>query len=317
MYVLEDHDGWFIVDTGLPNEATKSYWQEITQLLLCKKPIKGIICTHFHYDHAGLAQFLADLCSAPVYMTYGEYYLLRSIAVEDKTKRIKSQIDFLATHGMSEDELALISDANMKDPFIEFVPEQFIRLCNKQVLKIGNREWEVKVGSGHSPEHACLLSIGAESILLSGDQLLPKISSNIFVNDTEPMANPLAEWFTSLSWLRELPSDTYCLPAHGRPFKGISYRVDELKRHHQRTLNTIIDNANNIHFFTAYEAMRWLFPKIHRPVDLILALSEIIAHCNYLCETHQLLRAHSESGIKFCKPEFKTSSYLESSHDNL
>lgn len=308
LYVLEDDDGWFLIDTGLPNEPTQSYWHKVLPSLISRKPVKGIICTHFHYDHAGLAQFLVELCQAPLYMTYGEYYFLRSVAVEDKHSRVSAQSRFMAEHGAPQEEVTVIAEANLKDPFVEFVPERFIRLQDQQVFEIGARQWEIKIGSGHSPEHACLFSAGPEHILISGDQLLPQISSNIFVHDTEPMANPLAEWFTALDWLKELPLTTHCLPAHGNPFQGVADRVDELEQHHQRALRTILDNARYEHQFTAHDAMRWLFPNIHRPVDLILALSEMIAHCNYLCESGQLVRISTESGIYFCKPETNTSS---------
>lgn len=290
VYLLEDTDGWYIVDTGLPNDATRRHWHSLANEWFAGTVVKGIVCTHYHYDHAGLAGFLADLFSAPVYMTFGEYYLLRSAAVESTTERVTAQVAFFAAHGTPKDEQDKMAQANLNDPYTQFVPTHFSRLQHGDVWHIGSRQWRIVIGRGHSPEHACLFSDDERPILISGDQLLPEISSNIFVQDTEPNANPLLAWGESLTALHQLPTDTLVCPAHGHPFEGIQLRVQQLRAHHRKTLQRICERAGKVKRFTAYEAMRWLFPKIHRPVDLMLALSETIAHINYLSRTGELVR---------------------------
>ena len=70
------------------------------------------------------------------------------------------------------------------------------RLQDNQILRIGETDWQIIVGSGHSPEHACLYS-SALKVLISGDQILPIITSNVSVHPTEPNANPLKNWMES------------------------------------------------------------------------------------------------------------------------
>ena len=71
------------------------------------------------------------------------------------------------------------------------MPAGYERLEDGHVLTIGAHDWRVVVGSGHSPEHACLYC-AALKIMISGDQILPIITSNVSVHPTEPNANPLA-----------------------------------------------------------------------------------------------------------------------------
>src|SRR3546814_12212962 len=91
------------------------------------------------------------------------------------------------------------------------------------------QQLRVVTGSGHSPEHACLWNERA-GVLISGDQVLPRISSNVSVNITEPDADPLGEWLASIDkLLGAIPSDVIVCPAHGEPFKGLHGRLTALR----------------------------------------------------------------------------------------
>ncbi|WP_439955514.1 hypothetical protein, partial [Klebsiella pneumoniae] len=73
--------------------------------------------------------------------------------------------------------------------------------------------------------------------LISGDQVLPKISSNVSVFPTEPDGDPLTDWLNSLAKVkREVPDDVLVLPAHNEPFRGLHARLDHLARGHERGL---------------------------------------------------------------------------------
>src|ERR1035441_3876150 len=101
--------------------------------------------------------------------------------------------------------------------WLDHLPESFRRIVDGETLTIGGNEWTVVVGNGHSPEHACLYC-PALRLLIAGDQVLPKISSNVSVYPTEPDANPLADWLNSLAAIaRRIPDDVLVLPAHNSP----------------------------------------------------------------------------------------------------
>jgi glyoxylase-like metal-dependent hydrolase (beta-lactamase superfamily II) len=166
------------------------------------------------------------------------------------------------------------------------LPLNFRRLRDGMILDIGSNEWQVIIGRGHSPEHACLFC-PALNVLISGDQVLPTISPNVSVYPTEPAANPLADWFASLSRLRELlPSDVLVLPSHGRPFRGLHQRLDQLHNEHRTGLKKLrkICRAPQ----RAIDVFPALFKRAIGADSLIMATGEALAHLNYLHQRGEL-----------------------------
>src|SRR6201999_2862119 len=92
---------------------------------------------------------------------------------------------------------------------------------------------------GHGPEHISL-HCAALGMLISGDMILPRISTNISVIDIEPEADPLPLFLASIARMRELPEDTRVLPSHGKPFRGLHERVRQLVEHHDRHFDDVV-----------------------------------------------------------------------------
>ena len=94
------------------------------------------------------------------------------------------------------------------------LPDAYRRLEDNNGFEMAGHTWRVITGHGHSPEHSCLFCEDL-NIVISGDQLLPKISSNVSVFPTEPAADPLRDWLESCEKLKDqLPVDVLVLPAH-------------------------------------------------------------------------------------------------------
>jgi glyoxylase-like metal-dependent hydrolase (beta-lactamase superfamily II) len=122
---------------------------------------------------------------------------------------------------------------------VHTLPDSFRRMHDGERFRIGAHEWRVIVGNGHSPEHACLLCEELK-ILSSGDQVLPRISSNVSVFPTEPDADPLADWIASIAKLRAAVSDDVLVrPSHGEPFRGLHARLDRLAAGHDKSLTRL------------------------------------------------------------------------------
>src|SRR2546427_1073982 len=115
------------------------------------------------------------------------------------------------------------------------LPSVYRRLMDRQTHRIGGRLWSVVMGYGHAPEHAALYceELG---VLISGDMVLPRISTNVSVWANEPEGNPLALFLESLSRYAGLPATTLTLPSHGLPFGGLRERIAQLKEHHRLRL---------------------------------------------------------------------------------
>ncbi|MBV0934873.1 MBL fold metallo-hydrolase [Marinobacterium weihaiense] len=291
VYLLDDKDGWYLVDTGLNTDASKTVWKQLVECHFKGRPLKGVICTHFHYDHAGLASWLMQEYSAPLYMTHGEYFTMRALASSAAVNDRQCQRDFLHQAGMPVAAVDKIMGLYGNDPFIPEFPRRYIRIRQDDELVIGERRWRIVIGEGHSPEHACLYC-EKDALLISGDQVLPSISSNVLVSDVEPDANPLRNWLRSLERLRQLSPDCIVMPAHGQVFTGLHTRLQQLSAHHYRQFGVLERFAAEagVSGFTAWDAMHILFPRELKPMDMMLAIGETLSHLNYLVDADVFVR---------------------------
>ncbi|WP_245673312.1 MBL fold metallo-hydrolase [Endozoicomonas ascidiicola] len=296
VYLLEDHDGWWIVDTGLCSQEISNLWLKIAESVFSEKPLKAVICTHFHYDHAGQARWLSEHFKVPVYMTHGEYFTMRVFFSRHQELGGPDQYRYYQKAGLEDSLIKDIFRVCSEDPFIIDGPSSFIRLSEGQTLNIGDRAWQIVIGNGHSPEHACLYS-EQDKLLIAGDQLLPTISSNVLVTDIEPFGNPLACWMDSLDRLDGLHRETLALPAHGLVFRNIHERTAQLRNHHVRQLDIIRKKMLRVTSATTYQVMGWLFRRQLSPMDQILAVGETLAHINWLIENKELTLKTDENGV--------------------
>ena len=294
LWLLSDGDGWATVDTGLTYEPIKAAWNS----LLPQYPLTRQIVTHYHPDHIGLAGWLEQKTGAELWMTHGEYTGALCFAEEAGNYSTAAMVELFRHHGLDHARLeALKTRANAYRVGVPLVPGTYRRLLDNQVFKIGDHDWRVIVGTGHALEH---MSLYCESlkVLISGDMLLPSISTNVPVIAANPMGNQLKYFLDSLQRYRELPEDTLVLPSHGRPFRGINARVDFLEEHHRNRCEVLLAAAPTPK--TACELLPLLFDRdIMDAHQLMFAMGETIAHMNYLEEQGRLKRIEDDGIARF------------------
>lgn len=311
LYLLEDDDGWYVVDTGLGTPSTRDLWFEIFESALHGKEIKGVICTHMHPDHVGQAGMITDHFRVPLYMTRAEYYQARSMfsgyssygsnwLSQEFYQRSGIDSGFLEKSSQEWQRRMPAMRAQMaerkksSEPEYVSFPVGFRRLQDGDILSIGGHDWLVKVGSGHSPEHACLFCKSLR-VLISGDQILPVITSNVSVHPSEPEANPMMSWMDSHERFLDLPADTFVLPAHNLPFYGVRQRLRALINHHEDRMLAIEE------FCTSPQTAKALLPVLFkRELDArqtMMALGEAIAHCHLLLHRNRLERNLDDDGV--------------------
>lgn len=295
VYLLRDGEGWTVVDTGLNLPASKEVWERIATRHLQGLPIRRLLCTHSHYDHAGLAAWIMERFGADLLMSYGEYFMLRGFTAPPPDPLPPLQQSFYLRAGMDAAQIDHMFSSLRRDPFAPPVPQNYQRLRDGDRLQIGAREWQVVVGEGHSPEHVCLYN-ASERILLAGDQLLPRITSNVLVTPFEPEGNPLQLWLASLDRLNALAADTLVLPSHQGVFRGLHARVQELHAHHRQQFDLLERTLREGGPATAWELMQLQFPKRRGPMDDLMAMGEAIAHLSWLRHQGRVRRWLDDDG---------------------
>ena len=307
---IDDEPGWTLIDTGLFDENNKLTWKSIIKNYFSGLKLLRIICTHMHPDHVGLANWLCkglgdERWSAELLMTHGEFFTGRTYSLEGKLasryqddSRLSQTSKYFYRHGCNiETEKYNISERSyFYSSMVPDFPSTFRKLSNRQKLKIGKLTWTVITGSGHSPEHISLYN-SKKKLLISGDMLLPKISSHVGVFPDEPNGNPLNGFLKSLTKFTLLPKDTKVLPSHGEPFLGIIDRVNQLKNHHEKRMKKIFLNCAKEK--TAYQLIPIIFSRKLDSHQFFFALCEIIAHLNYGWHMNMLSRSEQQGIIKF------------------
>lgn len=294
VYLIRDKNGWVVVDTGMDTAESRAAWEEIFSGPMQGENITGIFCTHFHIDHMGLAGYLAERCRAPLCATYEEYFSLRGWPT-DLEEVPWQHADFFKQAGLPTELLAQTLTMFRFSPYISPPPPSFIRLREGSRLPVCDADWRVIIGQGHSPEPALFFS-SEQKILISGDQLLPRISTNVSVSAVNSEDEPLSSWFASLDRLSELPDDVLVLPGHGLPFHGAKRRVAELRTHHERRLATILDACTGQHL-SVYELVRIIYQGELSDFDLQLALGECLSHVRFLLVSNRMIGAPDGHGV--------------------
>lgn len=288
LYLLRDDDSWMLVDTGIATDETRELWRKIVVDALVGERISGVICTHYHFDHAGLAGWLTDWLRIPLYMSYGEYYTVRTMAQARSELSWQHREYFHQTGFPTEQLESVLAVINMAHGFVSPPPTSFRRLRQGECLRIGGRDWQLLVGEGHTSEHI-VLHCAQDHLLLAGDQLLPRITSNVAVLPGEPDGNPLADWLASLDRFAQLPEETLVLPAHELPFYGVRPRIAQLHAHHMQQLARLRQVCAG-QPCTAYAATQVLYPHCKTPMDEMMAMGECLAHLNYLYRRDEVER---------------------------
>ncbi|MCW5752087.1 MAG: MBL fold metallo-hydrolase, partial [Alphaproteobacteria bacterium] len=150
------------------------------------------------------------------------------------------------------------------------------------------------VARGHAPEHACLYGEDL-GVLISGDQILPRITPHIGVYPGEPEANPLSQYLDSLPLFEGLPEATLVLPSHGDPFRGLHARLAQLAHHHDHRLLALL--AACAEGVTARELLPVLFRRELDDRSIFMALGEALAHLHLLECSGKLTRTRGSDGM--------------------
>jgi len=301
LWVLRDRDGWTLVDTGLNSEATRTHWEQVFAEGLAGRPVRRVLVTHYHPDHFGLAGWLVRRFGVELWMTESEYLTALAYHTPLSAFTNLAAVELFARHGL--DASGQESVRNRKHTYpraISDPPASFHRILDGDRLDIDSRHWRVIVGTGHAPEHAALYceELG---LLISGDMVLPKISTNVSVWPSEPEGDPLSLFLRSVERYARLPDDTLVLPSHGLPFHGLRVRAAALRQHHAARLDEL--EAACERPASAWDVIPVLFRRQIDEHQILFAMGEAIAHLNHLLYQRRVVREEGPDHVlRFMRP---------------
>ncbi len=268
---------------------THAAWASLGVSERLDQELEAILVTHHHPDHFGMAAHLASRYAVPVRMSaparraaQGSLqniaggggggagrlprYLGRGLRGAARTRqgrrRVRQAHQRPARRGTPITEGERI--AELRDP------------------------WQASLHFGHAEGHVCLHWPKAQ-LMISGDQLLPSISSNISLYPGAGSARPARRLLRLARVAGHASAETIVLPAHGQPFRGAADRARQLRAGHERRLGQVLEFCREPRgtaaivgeLFGARNLEGW---------NSLLAYGETLAHVRYLHSRAALTR---------------------------
>ena len=294
IYLFDEGDSWTVVDTGFDSKKGRAIWNAVLAKL--GKPVRRVIVTHHHPDHVGLAGWFQTEHGAQLVTTRTAWLFARMLTLDEQAVPKSETLDYWRSAGVTPDE---IEARKKKRPFnfsdiVAPMPLGFSRIKEGDRMRLGGRDWTVRIGNGHAPEHATFWSDDDE-LVIGGDQLLPSISPNLGVYATEPEADPVAEWIESCERLAQFAhADQLVLPGHKLPFRGLPARLRQLIGNHHGALERLLERLREP--LTAIECFDVLFKRKIDSGTFEMALVEAVAHLNHLHQLGEVTRKRHDNG---------------------
>ena len=299
---IDGRPGWTVVDCCIDRPEARAQWESVLAHELEGLPVLRVVVTHMHPDHIGLAHWLVDRFSneqqrCEFHISAADYYAARVGSSSTTGFGGESAARFFAAHGLidSTAQARIRERASYYPSLVPAVPPSFLRLVDGGMLRIGGRDWQCISGRGHAPEHMALYCADA-GVLISGDMLLPRISTNVSVFDVEPEADPLDWFLESIDRFAVLPDTTLVLPSHGRPFVGIAERLRQLHSHHTDRLADVL-RACQEQPCSAADVLPVLFARALDLHQTTFAMGEAVAHLHRLWRQGVLRRQKGSDGV--------------------
>jgi glyoxylase-like metal-dependent hydrolase (beta-lactamase superfamily II) len=295
LWLVEDGPGWAIVDTGVGLPDVRGLWDQILTRQLDGRPVTRVIVTHFHPDHTGNAAWLTERFDVDLWCALAEYLSLQMAWRTGEARDNEPRLRHYRRNGCGEEALAALRKRGNHYPkLVPTVPTAFREIRDGDALAIGGRSFRVIVGRGHSPEHAALWCEEA-GVLISGDQVLPRITSNVSVWPDQPWGNPLRLYLDSLDRFRGIGAGALVLPAHGLPFRGLPERLAELRTHHAARLAETLDAITEPR--SAADIVPVLFKRELDSHQLGFALGEALSHLHFVEADGRAVRIVGPDGV--------------------
>ena len=286
LFLMDTPEGILILDAGLKSDHSEEHWEALLNGPLKSKKFAGLLITHYHPDHIGMAGWLQKKLNIKCLTTEKELFTAKTFRSMPDDEYAKLFRNVFVRAGMSEEDIIA------KGPATRLYKNRVYELPDFEIIKAGHEivsndgKWKVRTDSGHSPEHISLLD-KERKLYLSGDFLLPRISPNISDNFFDPLDDRLGEYLKYLNEIQEIGSETSVFPCHDWPFKEGMQRAKDLIKHHNHRLSLILE-ALNKKSITIMDSISIIFDRKIGDEQMHFAIGEARAHLIHLDVTGQV-----------------------------
>ncbi len=235
-YLIDSADGPILVDTGWPSDES---WDALVaglgQVGVAVSDVRGVVLTHFHPDHSGLAERLRAASGAWIAIHQADAAMLRRVTARSRTDRHEFETTQLRRAGAPAAEIEA-HEVPASPTLADLQPDR--ELTHGELVDLADRALRVVWTPGHSPGHICL-HMEDSGHLFTGDHILPRITPHVGLYPFEDDEHdPLGRFLDSLGQINELGA-TEALPAHEHRFADLATRTSEIIAHHEERLDTL------------------------------------------------------------------------------
>lgn len=234
VYAFETDDGLVLVDTGWDTpESWDALAAGLTTFGGSVDDVRGVLVTHIHPDHYGLAARIRGVSDCWVGLHPADAALIddRYVDVDELVARTN---EWMLEGGVPDTTAEELSRASL-------AVREYVKMAQPDILVVDGDHPDVPGWAmtaihtpGHSPGHLCF-ALPDHEIVLTGDHVLPRITPNVSYHP-QSGDNPLGDFLTSLDALRPHGA-ALALPGHEWAFRDLGARIDELIAHHEERLD--------------------------------------------------------------------------------
>jgi glyoxylase-like metal-dependent hydrolase (beta-lactamase superfamily II) len=234
-----DGGGLGLIDTGWESDEG---WAALTGGLAsiggAVEDVRGVLVTHLHFDHLGLAERVRQASGAWIAMHPADAAIVGSPAYRDPAAFVAAEVEFLVSLGADRDDA--VGDVGPAENLTAFtrmaVPDRLLE--DGDVADLPGWSLRAVHTPGHTPGHLCFAE-ERTGLLFAGDHVLPRITPNISTTHSG-LADPLRDYLAALAAVGE-DEPAEVLPAHEWRFRGLAERTAAIGRHHEQRLAELLD----------------------------------------------------------------------------
>jgi glyoxylase-like metal-dependent hydrolase (beta-lactamase superfamily II) len=302
VYLVDCHGAWALIDTGMNSpESVRTLEDAFAQVGIKLEDLDALIATHHHIDHFGASGVIRQRSHAATYVHPLEVERASRMLMFGKMgpgDRPESRAFFMM-HGFPIEQYPPtgMRPAWMGTSMYTPVTEPEHPTGDGDLIKVGDRTFEVIWTPGHSPGHN-VMYLRKEKVLIVGDHLLPKITPHVGIYPDNPEGNPLGDFINSQLKVQRFDVEKV-LPAHGGVYSDHRHRANQIIEHHRYREAEMLDLVKQ-RPKTAFEVAQEVFGGEERPIFHVMAATfETLAHLQLSCIEGRARKIERDNKVLF------------------